>query len=312
MNKKISNKREKRLRQLMTLIIVAVVSVFFNGFFMIQSYLSHTDSSALEEKVASLEQANSEYISENDNLMMYISELEYKSSNLACPIDPDKYEKPNNYDTGKIAYLTFDDGPTELTSKVLDVLKEYDVKGTFFIKGVMIKYNPSVLKRMVEEGHTLGNHSTTHKYEQIYTSVDALKSEIVETNRRIYNETGYEVKIFRFPGGSSNTLFAKYAPEVEMNEWFNLIQEDLGMEYYDWNVSSLDASGTYKTADEIYEAVISGAQDKSQITVLFHDVNKNESTLEALPRIIEKLLEMGYSIEPITTSSRPIQHRIAS
>lgn len=313
MNKKIISKREKRLRQLMTLIIVAVISVFFNGFFMIQSYLSHNDSSALEEKVASLEQANSEYISENDNLMMYISELEYRNSNLYCPIDTtEKFEKPNNYETGKIAYLTFDDGPTELTPKVLDVLKQYDVKGTFFIKGVMIKYNPSVLKRMVEEGHSLGNHSTTHKYEQIYTSVDALKNEILETNRRIFNETGYEVKIFRFPGGSSNTMFTKYAPEVEMNDWFTMIHDDLGMEYYDWNVSSLDASGTYKSADEIYEAVISGAQDKNQITVLFHDVTKNESTLEALPRIIEKLLEMGYSIEPITTSSRPVQHRIAS
>lgn len=313
MNKKITSKREKRLRQLMALIIVAFISVFLNGFFMIQSFLSYNDTSALEEKVTSLEQSNSEYIAENDNLMMYISELEYKTSNLYCKIEGiDKFEKPDNYQTGKIAYLTFDDGPTELTSRVLDVLKEYDVKATFFIKGVMIKYNPSVLKRMADEGHTLGNHSTTHKYEQIYTSVAALKEEILETNRRIFNETGYEVKLFRFPGGSSNTMFTKYAPEVAMDDWFTMIHDELGMEYFDWNVSSLDASGTYKTADEIYEAVINGAQDKNQITVLFHDVTKNQSTLEALPRIIEKLLEMGYSIEPLTTSSRPVQHRIAS
>lgn len=312
MSKGNKSKREKRLRQLMTLIIVAFVSLFLNGFFMIHSFLSVNDASKLEEQLASLEQENSEYVTENDNLIMYISELLYKNSELYCPIDSTTvFEKPTNYDTGKIAYLTFDDGPTDLTPKVLDVLKQYDVKATFFIKGVMIKYNPSVLKRIAEEGHTLGNHSTTHKYEEIYKSVDKLKEEILETNRRIYDETGVNVTVFRFPGGSSNTMFTKYAPNVELDVWFNLVHE-LGMEYYDWNVSSLDASGTAKTADEIYEAVINGAEGKNQITVLFHDVTKNETTLEALPRIIEKLLEMGYSIEPITSSSRPVQHRIAS
>lgn len=313
MSKDVKSKREKRLRQLMLLITVAFVSLFLNGFFMIHSFLSVNDASKLENKVASLEQQNADYITENDNLIMYISELEYKNSELYCPIDgTSKFEKPNNYETGKIAYLTFDDGPTELTPKVLDVLKQYDVKGTFFIKGVMIKYNPDVLKRIANEGHTIGNHSTSHKYEEIYSSLDKFKSEILENNRRIEEVTGVTPSVLRFPGGSSNTMFMKYAPDVPLSDWFTMVHDELGMEYYDWNVSSLDASGTYKTADEIYEAVISGAEGKNQITVLFHDVTKNQSTLDALPRIIEKLLEMGYSIEPITSSSRPIQHRIAS
>ena len=303
MVKKVNSKREKRLRQLMTLIIAAAVSVLLNGFFMVYSYLSHQEINELEAQVVQLQEEITDHTTVNDELIMYISELEYKSSQLYCPtLNPTQ---------GKIAYLTFDDGPTSLTPKVLDVLKEYNVHATFFVNGVKVKGNAEILKRMIEEGHTIGNHTTTHKYETLYSSLDNLKSEILDTNYRVYEATGYTVKAFRFPGGSSNTQFMTYSPDTPLNSWLSMIHE-LGMEYYDWNVSSLDASGTYKSADQIYEAVINGTKNKTQITVLMHDVPNNQTTLEALPRIIETLLEQGYSIEALTPNSKAIQHKTVS
>ncbi|MBR3840336.1 MAG: polysaccharide deacetylase [Erysipelotrichales bacterium] len=307
MAKRVKTKREKRLQQLMTLIIVAIVSCILNLVLMVGGSFTYFSMKDLKEDFATMKE---EYSERTMLLESYISQLTYEKSQLLEEEEPVREEtnvNEVNYDTGKIAYLTFDDGPTDLTPKVLDVLAEYNVKATFFIKGVMIKYHPDLLNRIVEEGHTLGNHTVTHKYEEIYTSTEALKAEILENNRRILEQTGVVVTAFRFPGGSSNSMFATYSDEP-LENWLNLI-DDLGMEYYDWNVSSLDATGTLKTPDEIYNAVISGCGNSSQVTVLMHDVNTNTSTLEALPRIIETLQEMGYSIQPITSTSKPVQHR---
>ena len=307
MTKKVKTKREKRLQQLMTLIVVAIVSCILNLVLMVGGSFTYFSMQNLKEDIATLKE---EYSERTLLLESYISQLTYEKAQLMVeeePVVEEPVVEEVSYDSGKIAYLTFDDGPTDLTPKVLDVLAEYNVKATFFVKGVMIKYHPDLLKRIVEEGHTLGNHTVTHKYEEIYTSTEALKAEILENNRRILEQTGLVVTTFRFPGGSSNSMFMTYSDEP-LDNWLNLIGE-LGMEYYDWNVSSLDASGTPKTPDEIYNAVINGCGDKKQITVLMHDVNTNTSTLEALPRIIEKLQDMGYSIQPITSTSKPVQHR---
>lgn len=307
MSKKVKTKREKRLQQLMSLIIVAIVSCILNLVLIVGGVITYQSMGDLKDEILKLE---SQFDEKNEYFESYISQLTYEKNLLEQEIadEPAKEDKESpNYNTGKIAYLTFDDGPTNLTSGVLDVLKEHDVKATFFVKGVMIKYNPELLNRIVDEGHTLGNHTVTHKYEDIYSSTEKLKAEIEENNRRIFEQTGVFVHAFRFPGGSSNSMFATYGNEP-LEDWLKLVH-DMGMEYYDWNVSSLDASGTYMSADEIYNAVINGCQGKNQVTVLFHDVNPNQSTLEALPRIIVKLKEMGYSIEAITENSKPIQHR---
>lgn len=307
MANKVKTKREKRLQQLATLIIVAIVSCILNLVLIIGGGITYFSIQDIKDDIAKQQQ---EFSEKNLLLESYISQLEYEKAELMEEQEqktPAKEE--TTYDTGKIAYLTFDDGPTDLTPQILDVLAKYNVKATFFIKGVMIKYHPDVLKRTAEEGHTLGSHTVTHKYEDIYTSTEKLKAEISENNRRILEQTGVIVTAFRFPGGSSNSMFSTYSDEP-LNDWLTMIH-DMGMEYYDWNVSSLDASGTYKTPDEIYNAVISGCEGKNQVMILMHDVNANTSTLEALPRIIEKLQEMGYSIQPITSSTKPIQHRVA-
>ncbi len=319
LKKTIKTKREKRIQQLMALIAIAVVSLILNVVFLVGGTINYVRANHLEESLETLQNA---YDSDTTVLESYISQLTYEKSLLINNnevINPDGKDATTLtrdtesvvYDSGKIAYLTFDDGPSALTSEILDVLDHYGVKATFFIKGVAIKYYPDTLAREANEGHTIGNHTVTHNYATIYESLDALESEIKENNRRIKEITGITPTAFRFPGGSSNSMFATYAPDVELDEFLNLIHE-MGMEYYDWNVSSLDASSNTKTPDELFNAVVKGCTGVDQVTILMHDAGNKQSTLEALPRIIEWLLEQGYSIEPITDSTYPIQHRKVS
>ncbi len=310
--KLMKSQREKRLFQLMCLIIGFVISIFLNGTLLVVSYYQHTNSNSLQEEIQIWKE------DKDMELIAYQEQLEeMKSSMILLQEEKNQLlaqvKQTTEVSTGgnKVAYLTFDDGPTDLTPKVLDVLKEYGVHATFFVLGSKAKQHPELLKRMIEEGHAIGNHSNTHRYEKMYISLEALRTEIQVCNDEIMKAAGVQATAFRFPGGSSNSMFQRYAKDVPRNEFLKLVG-DMGMVYHDWNVSSLDASNAAVTKEQIINAVVHGAANKKMINVLMHDVNKNQATLQALPIIIEKLQEMGYSIESITSNSVPVQHKIAS
>ena len=310
--KLMKSQREKRLFQLMCLIIGFVISIFLNGTLLVVSYYQHTNSNTLQEEFQTWKE------DKDMELVAYQEQLEeMKSSMILLQEEKNQLLTQVKQTTeasaggNKVAYLTFDDGPTDLTPKILDVLKEYGVHATFFVLGSKVKQHPELLKRMIEEGHAIGNHSNTHRYEKMYISLDALRTEIQVCNDEIMKAAGVQATAFRFPGGSSNSMFQRYAKDVPRSEFLKLVG-DMGMVYHDWNVSSLDASYTSVTKEQIVNAVVHGAANKKMINVLMHDVNKNQATLQALPIIIEKLQELGYSIESITSNSVPVQHKIAS
>lgn len=317
MTRNVRSRREKRINQLITLIVVAITSLFLNGFLIVNMIFSRADINSkvgqINQNESTIEQLEQQIGEEQDYFTQYISQLEFEKTENEKEIERLKADLKRGsvvYSTGKIAYLTFDDGPTSLTESVLDVLDEYNVKATFFVLGTRVNNYPNLLRRMIASGHTIGNHSKSHDYSYIYKSSANLKKEIEETNQLIYDITdGYEVFAFRFPGGSSNTMFYRYGKDITLNEWLYTVT-DLGLNYYDWNVSSLDASSTYKTADEITKAVLDSAKNKQQITVLMHDGAGKKSTLEALPRIIQGLQDQGFEIKAITQSSKPVQHKI--
>ena len=145
-------------------------------------------------------------------------------------------------------YLTFDDGPGPNTDKILDILEQYGVKATFFVVGK--EGYAEQYRRIVEEGHTLGMHSYSHKYNEIYASLDAYKSDLNKLHDFLYELTGEDCNIVRFPGGSSNTI-----SNVDMRELISYLNEE-NIVYYDWNVSSGDATGNYKNADRIAANVL--------------------------------------------------------
>lgn len=206
----------------------------------------------------------------------------------------------NNAGIRKV-YLTFDDGPGPNTDKILDILEQYGVKATFFVVGK--EGYAEQYRRIVEEGHTLGMHSYSHKYNEIYASLDAYKNDLNKLHDFLYELTGEDCNIVRFPGGSSNTI-----SNVDMRELISYLNEE-NIVYYDWNVSSGDATGNYKNADRIAENVLENIEKYNNAIILFHDAAGKDSTVEALPIIIEKILESSDTvILPISSDTVKIQH----
>ena len=198
----------------------------------------------------------------------------------------------------KIAYLTFDDGPSKNTSKILNILKKYNVKATFFVNGKPIYKDMYI--RMNKEGHKIGNHTYCHEYNEIYTSVEDFKSDVNKLNRLLIE---YGIKpnyMLRFPGGSNNTVSEKYGGKIIMDELVQVMSEE-GYKYYDWNVTSGDASKQSLSKEEIVKNVINGCKNNNNAVILFHDLNPKLSTVEALPEVIEYLLSENYEFRTLDT-----------
>ncbi|MBD5545255.1 MAG: polysaccharide deacetylase [Lachnospiraceae bacterium] len=200
-------------------------------------------------------------------------------------------------------YLTFDDGPSGNTKAILDILARYQVHGTFFVVGKEGEAYKPLYRRIVEEGHTIGMHSYSHKYQEVYASVEAYAQDLTRLQEYIYELTGTWSRIYRFPGGSSNTV-----SQVDMEELITYLnQQDI--DYFDWNVSSLDATGRKLSAEEIAENVLNNIEDYSTAVVLMHDADDKTTTVEALPIIIEALQAMdNVEILPITDDTVRVQH----
>lgn len=199
----------------------------------------------------------------------------------------------------KIAYLTFDDGPSKNTSKILNILKKYNVKATFFVNGKPIYKDMYI--RMNKEGHKIGNHTYCHEYNEIYTSVEDFKSDVNKLNRLLIE---YGIKpnyMLIFPGGSNNTVSEKYGGKIIMDELVQVMSEE-GYKYYDWNVTSGDASKQSLSKEEIVKNVINGCKNNNNAVILFHDLNPKLSTVEALPEVIEYLLSENYEFRTLSNN----------
>ena len=202
---------------------------------------------------------------------------------------------------GKVIYLTFDDGPGEYTEALLDVLKKYGIKATFFVVNTC---RTDLLPRMAAEGHTIGIHSATHVFRDIYADERAFFADLHAMQDVIYKYTGQTTTLIRFPGGSSNTI-SKFNRGI-MTRLSALVQ-DHGFRYFDWNVDSDDA-GKAKTANKVYYNVIDAVQKHDYSVVLQHDIK--EYSVLAVERIIQWGIANGYSFLPLTADSPDCQHPV--
>lgn len=202
-----------------------------------------------------------------------------------------------------IIYLTFDDGPRSgTTNKILDILKYEGVKATFFVTGNGPDY---WIKRMDDEGHTVGLHTFSHIYSYIYSSVNNYFSDLEKIKNRVRGIIGKDSKIIRFPGGSSNTISKNYKIGI-MSELVKMVL-DMGYHYFDWNVDSLDAGGAMNSY-EVYNNVISNLSKNRVNVVLMHDTK--DITVWALKKIIEYGKENGYIFKKIDMDTEMIVHNI--
>lgn len=198
------------------------------------------------------------------------------------------------------AYLTFDDGPSGNTDIILQTLQEENVKATFFVVGTDDAGNLARMRRIVQEGHTIGMHSYSHSYKKIYASVEAFLKDMYQVFNLIKDTTGVTPTCFRFPGGSINS----YNKAVYKDIKAEMIRR--GFVPYDWNVSSGDASTTKYTPEQLTGYVLNGIGSKSRIIVLMHDSSSKEDTAQAVRQIIIGIREKGFIFAPLDYQTKPI------
>ncbi|ACO83781.1 polysaccharide deacetylase family protein [Clostridium botulinum] len=201
-----------------------------------------------------------------------------------------KADKKEDISDNKEVYLTFDDGPSDKTTEnILDVLKENDVKATFFIIGKYIEGREDILKRIVKEGHSLGLHTYSHNYKTIYQNNKVFIDEMLKCQNEIYKATGVKTNIIRFPGGSVKRLDEKFKKELE----------EEGFKIYDWNMALTDGINPKAPVGKFYKEGTKRKKPLSKVILLMHCDCLNKNTCRALPDIIEFYKEKGYEFKII-------------
>lgn len=214
------------------------------------------------------------------------------------------YKKPNG---NKIVYLTFDDGPSSNTKKLLDVLDRYNVKATFFVTGNGQKYN-SYIKEAYDKGHTIGLHTYTHNYAKVYACTDAYFDDLNKIGQMVKEQIGFVPRYIRFPGGASNTVSKRYCKGI-MSTLVSEVQKR-GYQYYDWNASTGDASGNNIAVNKL---VAGGtASSANNIMILAHDTEAKSTTVEAIPQIIEHYQKLGYTFKGIDDEAFTPHQRVGN
>ena len=203
-------------------------------------------------------------------------------------------------EASKVIYLTFDDGPSERTVEILEILREKDVKATFFVIGRTDEDSLNLMKEIVEEGHAIAMHTYSHRYTDIYASVEDYLADMYKLFVLIRDTTGVEPSIFRFPGGSIHGYNKGVYQQLEAE----MLRR--GFVPYDWNLSSGDASGTKASAAQIINNVVGPAKKLDRGIVLMHDSEPKTSTVEALVPMIDQLSELGFTFDKLTSAVKPV------
>ena len=302
--------RKKRARTTRKLIIlILVVSIITGICCMVLFWKVHILNEALRNAAEQMDEIK-EQLSKQQELLEEIIRMNDTSSIIT---EEEVYdgadEEQSAQETSEVVeaehkvYLTFDDGPSKYTQEILDILDEYQVKATFFVVGKEDNTSKELLKKIAEEGHSLGMHSYSHKYEEIYESVDSFAADFKELQDYLYDVTGVKSIIYRFPGGSSNVV-----SKVDMWEFADYLEEQ-GVTFYDWNISSGDGSSAELPVEDLVANCTKDIKYRNTSIILLHDSGEKRNTVDALPFIIENILALEDTvILPITEETNPVQH----
>ena len=302
--KEFRRKRVKRIKAalLFLLVFFLVVPNLLCAFLLYKLYQMNKSLNLLREEIKISQTEIERRTKETTTVLVdeYGNPISMGTETVELPDDanlPDEERYPGH----QLVYLTFDDGPGKYTNEILDILKEHNVKATFFVlaaDGYDAEYN-----RIIAEGHTLAMHSYTHRYSEIYSSLEAFENDINSLSAFLVEKTGVRPRFYRFPGGSSNDV-----AHVDTADMIHFLTQE-GYVYYDWNVSSEDASKELKETNTIVKNVLNGIGNKSNSVVLMHDSASKPTTVEALPIIIETLQKKENVVFlPITDRTKQVYH----
>ena len=303
-----NQKRRKRIERIKQMILL----LFFAA-----TLLPILSSSILLHRVSKLEQEVVQMLGSDRDMKTLISSGEALMSNPNVDVDQLTGEDGSQPETEpaedaqvhdettvqqKRVYLTFDDGPSIYTGQILDILKANDIKATFFVIAREDESYWPYYTRILEEGHTLGMHSYTHDYNQVYASLDSFETDVNSLSQFLYDRTGEYPTIYRFPGGSSNTVC-----NVPMEECIAYLNEQ-GITYYDWNALNGDAVSSELPPEKLVENIMNSVRQNNTSIVLMHDMQSRHTTVESLQPLIDTLKDEGYEILPIDENTPLIQH----
>ncbi len=243
---------------------------------------------------------NQQLSSQNNALKKQIEQLQQEVKQAQDALETFKEEYQTSLTQTKNVYLTFDDGPSTQTSAILDILKQYNVKATFFVLGGK---DHALYQRIVNEGHQIAIHTYTHQYQDIYASVDAYFKDMYALADELQHVTGVRPQVFRFPGGSSNTIGSQ-----EVIEGIIKRSKEEGLVYFDWNCDSQDASKRDVTSEHI-ATQSKYCIGKQNVVLLMHDSETKGQTKEALPSIIEAYQNEQYVFRRLNVLSPLVQHK---
>ena len=303
-------KRVERLKKIILIIVFAailapVLASICLGFLL---HGTRVRLGALEAEREEMQSRIDELSTRVDNLQKSITSYEEEQKETPAAADTVLETENSGQDivTGdgiKRVYLTFDDGPSRNTEEILDILAEYQVKATFFVIGDTSEEAKALYRRIVNEGHSIGVHSYSHRYHEIYASEEAFFEDFYLMSDYIYDVTGVRTDICRLPGGSSNTV-----SKIDMAAVVDRLNAQ-GITCYDWNISGGDADGHGLSAEQIALNVISGVDTFQTSIVLLHDGKDKAQTVSALRMILDELTgREELEIEPITEETPIILH----
>lgn len=282
------------------LFFIAIIGIIISGLINSTEAKENTQSEPTviseEEKLLNeiiskdpIEEFRSKLVSTEDTNLYYEKVLPFRQKRIR---DHAMGRITSQKNLKKQVYLTFDDGPSsEVTDQILDILKNYNIKATFFVIGQNAQYYPEILKRIHEEGHSIGIHTYDHNYKKIYSSPDNLQQDIENCLQEIRDILGedFNTNLYRFPGGS-------YRKNKEI--FINRIEE-MGLIYYDWNALNGDAEGKNPSESYLINRFNETSNGYNVILSLMHDTNAKTNTVNSLPEIIERLQSEGYEFKKL-------------
>ena len=271
----------------MVAILLAVLGFLYSAVHIFGTGIKYFEYSGLKSNVKKLTEEKTKKTSE-------LAALTKKNADVKA-----EYEKLRAEKKIKTVYLTFDDGPSGHTDQILEILKKNNIKATFFVIGIGKNFKD--YKKITDQGHAIGLHSFTHEYKKVYANEDSFFKEFYQLRDAIKSTTGQDVKIIRFPGGSSNAIASKALKTAIINR---LTRE--GFVYFDWNCDSTDASGNNVPVAKLVKYGV--CTTHPDINVLMHDTNAKKTTVQALQQIIDGYKKAGYTFETLNVNSPRIQH----
>jgi peptidoglycan/xylan/chitin deacetylase (PgdA/CDA1 family) len=318
MSRKIKYRRGGTALLVISIILIIGLGVFSAFEFFRADSLSkdlaqtQQDSAALSDELETLKGQNQDLQNDNDSLKNQLGTLQDQFKDLQNQITANQTSvNEQESDGNKVAYLTFDDGPTGVTSHLLDVLNDLNVKATFFVAfdGSDTPEKRAILKQEAMDGHVVGVHTWTHDYYTIYKNEQNFLEDFNKTKQIITEATGITPNVSRFPGGASNTVSITASGGEEIMPRLADLVHGMGFQFFDWNAGGYDAEIPYPTAGELANKVIRDAEGRDTVVILLHDTHG--FTVEAVPDIVKGLRGQGYTFKTLNPNSPAIQQPFA-